>query len=79
MYLFVSNDSNITQYFSGDEIEFNYMGGSCSTYGERGDFYRVLVGKSDGERLLGTSGLGWEDNVTMDLQEVGCGTWTGLI
>jgi hypothetical protein len=35
----------LTQYFSGDQIEKNGLGGACSTYGERRGVYRVLVGK----------------------------------
>jgi len=31
------------------------------------------VGKSEGKRLLGRSSRRWEDNIKMDLQEVGCG------
>jgi len=41
--------------------------------GERRDTYMVLVGKPDGERLLGKSRHTWEDNIKMDLQEVECG------
>jgi hypothetical protein len=41
--------------------------------------YRVLVGKPEGKRTLGRPRCRWEDNVKMDLQEVGCGAWTGLI
>jgi hypothetical protein len=39
---------------------------------------RLSVGKPEGKRLLGRYGRRWEDNITMDLQEVGCGVWTGL-
>jgi len=35
--------------------------------------YRVLVGKPEGNRTLGRSRRRWEDNIKMDLQEVGCG------
>ena len=35
--------------------------------------YRVLVGKHEGRRLLGRLRSRWEDNIKMDLQEVGCG------
>jgi hypothetical protein len=35
--------------------------------------YRVLVGKSEGKRPLGRPRRRWEDNIRMDLQEVGCG------
>jgi 3-oxoacyl-ACP reductase-like protein len=34
--------------------------------------YRVLVGTSEGKRPLGRPRLRWEDNIKMDLQEVGC-------
>jgi hypothetical protein len=34
---------------------------------------RVLVGKCEGKRPLGRPRCGWEDNIKMDLQEVGCG------
>ena len=33
--------------------------------------YRVLVGKSEGKKPLGILRLKWEDNIKMDLQEVG--------
>jgi len=35
--------------------------------------YRVLVGKPEGKRPLGRSRRRWEDNIKIDLQEVGCG------
>ena len=34
--------------------------------------YRVLVGKPEGKRPLGRPRHRWEDNIKMDLQEVGC-------
>jgi hypothetical protein len=39
--------------------------------------YRVLVGKPEGKRPLGRPRRKWEYNIKMDLQEVGCGVWTG--
>ena len=41
---------------------------------------RVLVGKPEGKRPLGRPRRRWEDNIRMDLQEVGCGGmyWIGL-
>jgi hypothetical protein len=47
------------------------MGGTCSADGEE----RVLVGKPEGKRplALGRPRRRWEDNIRMDLQEVGCG------
>jgi hypothetical protein len=42
--------------------------------------YRILVGKPEGKSLLGRHRCRWEDNIKMDLQEVGCGImyWIGL-
>jgi len=36
--------------------------------------YRVLVGKPEVKRRLGRPRRRWEDNIKMDLQEVGCGS-----
>jgi len=41
--------------------------------------YRVLVRKPVGKRPLGRPRRRWEDNIKMDLQEVGCRIWTALI
>jgi len=41
--------------------------------GERRGVYKVLVGKPQGRRLLGRPRRRWEDNISMDLREVGCG------
>jgi len=41
--------------------------------GERRGNYRVLVGKPEGERPQGRPRHRWEDNIRMDLQDVGCG------
>jgi hypothetical protein len=40
--------------------------------GEWGGIYRVLVGKPEGKRSLVRPRCRWEDNIQMDLQEVGC-------
>jgi hypothetical protein len=40
---------------------------------ERRAVYRVLVGKPEGKGPLGRPSCRWEDNIKMDLQEVGCG------
>ena len=42
--------------------------------------HRVLVGKPEGKRPLGRPRRRWEDNIKMDLQEVGgsCGDWLEL-
>ena len=42
--------------------------------------HKVLVGKPEGTRPLGRPRRRWEDNIMMDLQEVGmgCGYWMEL-
>jgi len=39
--------------------------------GEGRGLHRVLVGKPEGMRTLGRPGRRWEDNIKMDLREVG--------
>jgi hypothetical protein len=43
--------------------------------GERRGAYRVLVGKPEGRRPLGRPRRKWENNIKMDLREVG---WRGV-
>jgi hypothetical protein len=43
--------------------------------GERRDAYRALVGKPEGRRPLGRHRRRWEDNIKMDLRQVG---WGGM-
>jgi hypothetical protein len=45
--------------------------------GEKRDAYRVLVGKPEGRRPIGRPRHGWEDNIEMDLREVGWGNGLG--
>jgi len=53
--------------------------GHVARVGERRGVYRVLVEKPEGKRPLGRSRQRWENNIKMDLQEVGCGAWTASI
>ena len=48
--------------------------------GEGRGVHRVLAGKPEGKRPLGRPRRRWEDNIKMDLQEVGgsCGDWMEL-
>jgi hypothetical protein len=48
--------------------------------GEDRGVYRVLVGKPEGKRPLGRPRRRWEDNIKMNLQEVGGvgGDWIEL-
>jgi hypothetical protein len=40
--------------------------------GEGRDVFRGLVGKPEGKKPMGRHMCRWEDNIKMDLQEVGC-------
>jgi hypothetical protein len=63
----------ITKYHSGDQVKKTEMGRTCGTYGGEKGAYRALVGKPEGRRPLGRHRRIWEDNIKMDLREVGCG------
>jgi len=54
--------------------------GHVARIGKGRGVYRVLVGKPEGRRPLGRPRRRWVDNISMDLQEVGCGymDWIGL-
>jgi hypothetical protein len=50
--------------------------GHVARMGRRGMYvYRMLVGKPEGERSLGRPRRRWEDNIRMDLREIG---WGGM-
>jgi hypothetical protein len=57
------------------------MGRACSTHGEKRNAYRVPVGKPEGERPLGRPRHRWEDNIKMDLSQIGWGgmNWIHLV
>ena len=52
--------------------------GNVARMGEETGVHKVMVGKPEGKRPLGRTQ--WEDNIKMDLQEVGggCGDWMEL-
>jgi len=49
--------------------------GSVARMVESGGVYRVLMGKTEGERPLARPRRRWEDSINMDLQKVG---WGGM-
>jgi hypothetical protein len=51
--------------------------GHVARVGARRLAYRALVGKYEGRRPLGRPRRRWEDNIKMDLREVGWGEKTG--
>ena len=46
--------------------------GHVTRIGDRRCVYRGLVGKLEGKRSLGRPRRRWEDNIKIDLEEVGC-------
>ena len=63
----------LTQYCASNQIKKNEMNGHVARMWERRGVCRVLVGKPEENRPLGRLRHRWEDNIMMDLQEVGCG------
>ena len=65
----------LTNYYSGDQFKKNGMGKACGTYGRlvRATQGFLVEGRPEGKRPLGRPGSGWEDNIKMNNQEMGCG------
>jgi len=61
------------------KIEKNRMGGACSTYGGVRRCIVCFRGNTCENEALGRPRPRWENNIKMDLQEVGWLAWTGLI
>jgi hypothetical protein len=51
------------------------MGIACSMHGGEEECIQVLVGKTEGKRPLGRPRRRWENNIEMDLGEIG---WGGM-
>jgi hypothetical protein len=52
-------------------IEEDQMGGACSTNGEKRNLCRIMVRKPERKRPLGRPRRRLEDNIKMDLREIG--------
>jgi hypothetical protein len=48
--------------------------GHVARMGEEGGLHRVLVGKPEGKRPFGRPRRRWEDNIKVEVQEVGRGS-----
>jgi hypothetical protein len=57
------------------QVKEDDMGKACSTNGEKRNAYRILVGKPEGKRPLGSPRRRWEDNIKIDLRDV---EWVGM-
>jgi hypothetical protein len=45
--------------------------GHAARFVEKGNAYRILVGKPDGKTTLGRPGRRWEENIKIHLREIG--------
>jgi hypothetical protein len=59
------------EILSGGQAKEYEMGRAYSTYGEIRNAYKILVVKREGRRPRGTPRRRWEDNIRMDLREIG--------
>jgi hypothetical protein len=68
---------NITQMIKSRRMRWV---GHVARMGDRSGVRRVLVGRLDGKKPLGRLRRGWEGNIKIDRQVVGCGgmDWTYL-
>jgi hypothetical protein len=48
------------------------IGVACDTHEGRRNVYKILVGKSEGNRQLGGFGRMWDDNIKVGLKEMVC-------
>ena len=73
------NEELSAEYCTGSKIEKNEMGGACGAYGAGERSVQGSGGNPEGRRPMGRPRRRWEDNIKMDLQEVGrgCGDWIG--
>jgi hypothetical protein len=53
------------------QVKEDEMGGTCSTNGEKMNSYWILVGKPEEKKPIGRPRRRWEDNIKMDLREIG--------
>jgi hypothetical protein len=51
------------------------MGRACITNGAKRNAYRILMGKAEGQRLLGKRRRKWMYNIKLDLREI---CWGGM-
>jgi hypothetical protein len=62
------SSANINRVFKSRRLSW---AGHVARRGDGRGVYRVLVGKPEGKRPLGRSRCRWEDNIKMDLREIG--------
>jgi hypothetical protein len=60
--------------FMNNQVK-NEIGRAYSTHGDKSNAYRILVEKPEVKRPLGKPRRRWENNIKLDLREIG---WDGM-
>jgi hypothetical protein len=63
------------KYNQNDQVKKDEMGRVCTMNGDKRNGYRILEGKSEGRRPLRRPRRRWEDNIRIDLRDIG---WGGM-
>jgi hypothetical protein len=66
---------HVLHYFEPERGHVMRWAGHVARMGEKRGAYRILVGRLEGRQPLGRPRHRWEDNIKMDLEEVG---WVGI-
>ena len=76
----ILHNEELSDLYSLPNIVRVVWAGHVARVGEGRGVHRFLVGKPEGRRSMGRPRRRWEDNIKMDLQEVGggCGDWMEL-
>jgi hypothetical protein len=69
-FVFCSPPQNVIRQIKSRRMRW---AGHVARMGEDRNVYRVLMGKPEGKRLLGRQRCRWEDEVRVDLREIGWG------
>ena len=71
---------SLSRYCSTDHKTRNNVGRACGTYvGKKEGRTWFWWGNENDKRPLGRTRRRWENSIKMDIQEIGLGTWIGLI
>ena len=79
IYIYILHNEELNGLYSSPNIvrviksRRMRLAGHVACMGEDRGMHRLLVGKPEGKRPLGRPRRRWEDNIKMDLQEVGGG------
>ena len=81
VYIYIIEWTYRIVLFTPCKVQHGSFWWRSSCMGEGRGVHKVLVGKPEGKRPLGRPRRRWDDNIKIDLEEVGrgCGDWTELV